>query len=325
MIINGVTLEAEAQFFPVGHGLTYAFKIGSFHVLFDINQQCDLNALASFYGNKEIDIMVLSHFHEDHVSGVKNLYDFGFRTKRIYIPYLDDDEKIYYGLYFWRQGIDFDEFLDSLNRNQIIYVREEATYSYPLGTAAWKFNMYQHRGTSKKAIAKIISEFNKLGIFTYKDISLPSMKDDIKKAYENLKKKNPKLNLTSMFMVHGPENGIVTSSEYEGWEFLSKKREKGNNSKFCSLISGDCSPGKNRAVLMSHEADLGYALVPHHSGVEKREKYLCESKCNRNIIWIVTIAECKARPYGRVVSDIYSNKEKLYICDKKEAFIYKFD
>lgn len=125
---------------------------------------------------------------------------------------------------------------------------------------------------------------NKLEIFTYKDISLPSMKDDIKKAYENLKKKNPKLNLTSMFMVHGPEIGIVKSSEYEGWEFLSKKREKGNNSKFCSLISGDCSPGKNRAVLMSHEADLGYALVPHHSGVEKREKYLCKSciTCNQS-------------------------------------------
>ncbi|WP_289587146.1 hypothetical protein [Mediterraneibacter glycyrrhizinilyticus] len=110
------------------------------------------------------------------------------------------------------------------------------------------------------------------------------MKDDIKKAYENLKKKNPKLNLTSMFMVHGPEIGIVKSSEYEGWEFLSKKREKGNNSKFCSLISGDCSPGKNRAVLMSHEADLGYALVPHYSGVEKREKYLCKSciTCNQS-------------------------------------------
>ena len=74
MIINGVTLEAEAKFFPVGHGLTYAFKIGDFHVLFDINSQCDLNALASFYGDKEIDIMVLSHFHEDHVNGVEELY-----------------------------------------------------------------------------------------------------------------------------------------------------------------------------------------------------------------------------------------------------------
>lgn len=41
-------MSIRAKFFPVGHGLTYAFKIGTFHLLFDIRKNCDFNELELF-------------------------------------------------------------------------------------------------------------------------------------------------------------------------------------------------------------------------------------------------------------------------------------
>lgn len=41
-------MSIRAKFFPVGHGLTYAFKIETFHLLFDIRKNCDFNELELF-------------------------------------------------------------------------------------------------------------------------------------------------------------------------------------------------------------------------------------------------------------------------------------
>lgn len=51
--------------------------------------------IRNFYGNKEIDYLILSHLHADHVNGVDKLCKAGFRVRKIYIPYLNDDERIF--------------------------------------------------------------------------------------------------------------------------------------------------------------------------------------------------------------------------------------
>ena len=94
-------MDIRGKFFPVGHGLTYAFKIGDVsgvndvHLLYDINRKCDMKELENFYGNKVIDYLILSHLHADHMDGVGKLCKAGFKVKKIYIPYLDNDEKIF--------------------------------------------------------------------------------------------------------------------------------------------------------------------------------------------------------------------------------------
>lgn len=67
---------------------------------------------------------------------------------------------------------------------------------------------------------------------------------------------------------------------------------------------------------------FAYALVPHHSGVGEWNDYLCRN--TDKVDWIVTISEIGVRPYGKVVADIYSNDEELFICDGKQEFEYLF-
>jgi len=62
-------------------------------------------------------------------------------------------------------------------------------------------------------------------------------------------------------------------------------------------------------------------LVPHHSGLKEWDDYICQD--TDKVVWIVTISQIKSRPYGQVVSDIYSNNEELYICDKTKFFEYE--
>ena len=86
-------MDIKGKFFPVGHGLTYAFKIDDVHVLFDINRKCNLKDLNQFFGDQNIDFMILSHLHNDHINGLKKLSKVGFSINKIYIPYLDIDEQ----------------------------------------------------------------------------------------------------------------------------------------------------------------------------------------------------------------------------------------
>lgn len=319
-------MEIQAKFFPVGHGLTYAFKIDKFHILFDINRSCNFNDLEAFFGDKSIDVMIISHFHADHMNGIIKLHKHGFTIKKIYIPYADDDITLFYELYFHfgRIDNDFNDLRDYLDQiSEVIAIEDTIFFSYPPVKNMWIFNIYQHRGNEDTVILNIKNGLRKLGLFTNADIrnNLVKLKNDIKKVY---KASIRNLNKTSIFLVHGPEENIVFSSEFTGLEYISRKLKRDKQPNFYTLITGDCSLADNKSVINNYASNLGYVLVPHHSGTEEWASYLCEHKDNRDISWIVTISEVKSRPYGLVVSDIYHNHQKLYICDKKTGFIYSF-
>lgn len=317
-------MEIQAKFFPVGHGLTYAFKVDKCHVLFDINKRCDFDNLEAFFGNKTIDVMIISHFHTDHTNGIKELYRRGFNIKKIYIPYADDDITLFYELYFWRRGYDFNEFRRSLDGTEVIPVEGTLYYEYSLIRKIWNFNIHQHRGNEDTMIRDIKDGLKKLGLLTNDDIrkNLSKMESDIKNVYMAATRK--KLNITSIFLAHGPAENVVQSSEFIGLEYMSRNPKKDNQTKFYSLITGDCNLEENKSIIEGYAPDLGYVLVPHHSGINEWASYLCECKDNSGISWIVTISEVRSRPYGLVVSDIYRNHQELYICDAKSEFVYSF-
>lgn len=308
-------MEIKGKFFPVGHGLTYAFKIDSFHVLFDIRKNCDFNELRDFYGNKNIDILVISHFDIDHSDGIQELKNQGFKMKTIYIPYIDDDEKLILELMFLYFNRNYNNEREVLG--DAVEVRELESYEIYF----WKFNIHNSKGNSSADVANIIRNLNAIGITTKDDVrrNLNAKTDDIKKAYKKVKSN---LNLTSLFMEHGPvDERDIKESVYSGLEFKSRKIRKGRNDYVHSLITGDCNLLNNKMVIDGYLSKLGYVLVPHHSGLKEWDDYICQK--TDNVVWIVTISQIRSRPYGQVVSDIYSNSEELYICDKTEIFEYE--
>lgn len=313
-------MEIKGKFFPVGHGLTYAFKVGALNVLFDITQRCNLDDLEKFYGSKTIDILVISHFDADHSDGIHNLYDNGFNIGKVYIPYIGDErEIILYFVYLYKQ-INYLALFEEIQSHDttIIEVSEiEVIEVLPF----WKFNIHQSLNASCY-VRKIIAELNAIGIVTKDDVrqKLRTHQQDIKEAYEKVM---DNLNLTSLFMEHGPvDDKFVNETFYCGQEFISRTVEKGKNVNMHSLITGDCNLSINRCTICKYVDQLGYVLVPHHSGVQEWNDFICNS--TETVVWIVTISKIRTRPYGLVVRDIYSNYEKLYICDKHTSFEYSF-
>ena len=238
--------------------------------------------------------------------------------KRIYIPYIDDDEKLVLELMFLYSNRDYNSEREALGNTEIIEVRELDIYKIDF----WEFNIHNSKGNSSAKVANIIKNLNAIGITTKDDVrrDLKAKKDDIKKAYKKVK---INLNLTSLFMEHGPvDERSIKESTYSGFEFKSKKVKKGKNDYVHSLITGDCNLLNNRIVIYGYLNKLGYVLVPHHSGLKEWNDYICQN--TDKVVWIVTISQIRTRPYGQVVSDICSNNEELYICDKTEIFEYEF-
>ena len=246
-------MDIMGKFFPVGHGLTYAFKIEKHHMLFDISKQCNLIELEKFYGNKEINFMILSHFHNDHMGGVCDLYKAGFSIEKIYIPYLDDDEQLFVELRsFLRNGIyhSYSEIIESLPARI-----EEVDEDVSLKEGIWEFNIHQNKGNSKQIINDIKNQLKVLGIIKNDDVrqhlQSNSKISSIKKAYQNVMKKSS-LNETSIFLEHGPIKKEIKVKEFRGFEYLNKNIKKGKIVKTHSLITGDMNLVKNHKIILKY-------------------------------------------------------------------------
>ena len=320
-------MDIKGKFFPVGHGLTYAFKIDDVHVLFDINRKCNLKDLNQFFGDQNIDFMILSHLHNDHINGLKKLSKVGFSINKIYIPYLDIDEQYLVELQFLiktRQYQSYPEILENIRNAaaEMIEVEEYMSIKVPI----WQFNIHQSRGNTSQMVNDIKNALKKIGINNNNDLKAYIQKkgiSDIKNTYQKIMNKfNANHNQTSIFLEHGPIVEKELSVSYDGLEFLSLKHQVDKRMKTHSLITGDMKLLNNKSIIDDYCDKLGFVLVPHHSGECEWNDFIC--KKSHFIIWIVTIAQIGARPYGKVVQDIYNHNHELYICDKKYSFEYEF-
>lgn len=85
-------------FMPVGQGAFYIEKFNdNFTVVYDCGSYKDVfiveeNIKKSILDTK-IDLLVISHYHEDHINGLEYLFK-NFDVKRMLMPYLDLTEKI---------------------------------------------------------------------------------------------------------------------------------------------------------------------------------------------------------------------------------------
>ena len=314
--------DIKGKYFPVGHGLTYAFKIDTVHMLFDINAQCNLDDLEKFYGNKKIDFMIVSHFHVDHMGGIKKLNDAKFCINTIYIPHLNDDEKLLLEIQYFLKNQTYQSFEQMIENLGIRVIEVDGWL--PLSYPVWEFNIHQNRGNASEIINDIRKELLGLGFKDNNDVrKYIQINNDVSKIKEIYQKvmKRKSLNETSIFLEHGPVLDKIKVNQIKGTEYMPA-----NNKYDCfnthSLITADINLRKNKNVISMYYNKLGFVLVPHHSGSKEWDDYICKN--TKNVVWIVTISKIASRPYGKVVQGIYGNNQKLYICDKKQAFEYDY-
>lgn len=103
-----VALTADFEFRPVGQGLfytgTFKHKKSNFTMVYDcgvqpnndyIKVQIDDFVAANKLGksfDKKLDLLVISHFHNDHISHVGELLDKSGGAKYVMLPYLNENE-----------------------------------------------------------------------------------------------------------------------------------------------------------------------------------------------------------------------------------------
>lgn len=91
-------LNLSFEFHNVGQGLFYSGRIGAFDFVYDCGSKCKTGHLMRVIKNytsrtSELDLLILSHLHEDHVSGLDTLTK---RTKvdTVIFPYLSPIERL---------------------------------------------------------------------------------------------------------------------------------------------------------------------------------------------------------------------------------------
>lgn len=87
-------------FMPVGQGAFYIEKFNDgFTVVYDCGSYkntsiVEENIKNSILDTKKIDLLVISHYHEDHINGLEYLFKNNFDVKRMLMPYLNLTEQI---------------------------------------------------------------------------------------------------------------------------------------------------------------------------------------------------------------------------------------
>ena len=99
-------VEADFKFHPIGQGCFYTGKIkisnsaGSLNFVYDCGTDSKIsyleNEISNYkkeLNNKPLDLLIISHFHEDHVNRVVQLLE-GIECKQLVIPYYDPMERL---------------------------------------------------------------------------------------------------------------------------------------------------------------------------------------------------------------------------------------
>jgi len=98
---NYKTLIADFTFHNVGQGLFYTGKIGDFNFIYDCGSERrkHLNFVVKDYvkqrlASLRVDLLILSHLHDDHVSGLNALFGNGISIDTVILPYLPPIERL---------------------------------------------------------------------------------------------------------------------------------------------------------------------------------------------------------------------------------------
>ncbi|MDP0531844.1 MBL fold metallo-hydrolase [Porphyromonas gingivalis] len=242
----------ERIFYPVGQGAFYVEKHGDKNIVYDCGsstfeaKESDKKKKRiiadAFSKEEEIDILFISHFHEDHVNMIPFLKDRVKKIKKVVLPLLSPDEIFRLSCFYILLGNDFmskfvlyfrDYFDDdtefiyvgSFEEANMIEFREWSGKEYKFvknrttislesrnGTFDWIFVPYNFE--KKKRRPALFEEFKKQGVCLRDLIKDPNIilgKIDKEKERANIRKIYKKLeggiHSNSMMLYSGPDEG----------------------------------------------------------------------------------------------------------------------
>lgn len=229
---------SEVFFLPEGRVFTVVYDCGSFNTK-ELHREIDHS------GIKEIDLLVISHFHADHINGLIYLNKKGIKARKIVIPQLKGTDLALYVAYAeemkYEQGLlDFmrdprtlfpdavvititnedTDTVESVDIDDLTAGQKPYSHNKPFvikNIPWWVFKFY----VDKTVFEGKLTEENTLFLekTTWENVTKKDRQTKTRKIYENIPSG---LNLTSMTMYSGPNgkwwwpescNGTVTTGD----------------------------------------------------------------------------------------------------------------
>lgn len=282
------------NFFPVGQGMFYCGLVdeGQYSFAYDcgtetlgVNLKVYINFLHRWNGGKQLDFFAISHFHRDHISGIKDLEGrIGF--KKIFLPYICENELVREFII----GIQFFGILDEDNNKDDdledgmlietyafltgLYHRESAisAKNYQDFTIhGWEFKFF-NKPISKLKEAQLITEIDSLlkkeGVSSVVDLFYLKKNEEIRRIYRKVFGES-NLNETSLVLLHYPVlNGIPpVTAYYPNVYSLSLKEMLYHSFYPYTLLTGDIlfDAAFSKTIISQYPTGIsGFVQVPHH-------------------------------------------------------------
>ena len=102
-------MKVDFKFHPVGFGLFSSGRIGNFRYVYDCgqlhrNDRVNHCIECEFDENTIINLLSISHFHQDHINGIKKLLSQVKRVETIILPYVTPRDRLIYLLSLRNSG-----------------------------------------------------------------------------------------------------------------------------------------------------------------------------------------------------------------------------
>jgi len=93
--MNQKNIEFEFQFHNVGQGLFYTGEIENFHFVYDCGGESSyIDNAVKKYSQTDLDLLVLSHIHDDHINGLNQLISQTNNIDWVILPYLHPAQRV---------------------------------------------------------------------------------------------------------------------------------------------------------------------------------------------------------------------------------------
>jgi len=106
-------IESSFKFHPVGFGLFTSGKIGNFRFVYDcgssITRVAEDCVNREFKEHDHLNLLAISHFHKDHISGLNQLLTLVDKVDTIVLPYLTPRERLVYILTYYKYQTQIEE------------------------------------------------------------------------------------------------------------------------------------------------------------------------------------------------------------------------
>lgn len=354
-------------FHPIGQGGFYSekhlFKNSEFNVVYDCgsqtlgNKKIKNKIVSTFSENQIIDILFISHFHKDHISGIEYLIKH-CNVKNVVIPLLDEEAK---ALCIVSNFFDFnytdtrlinnpDDFFGNINVIKIEpYEFIEQNFNsnsnargkigsssiYPSATQFTPFDLIPDwfyipiNFKQKERSISFKEELNKKGI-SLNDLrelnNIIKYKSEIKDSYYKVK---GSINENSLVLFSGKKTNLTLKCNRNNTNFDESKVDL----QCGCLYTGDVNLNsenliENIALTLSEFIPfIGTMQIPHHGSLKNYKNNSLSSL--KNIVYgIISHGKNNSykHPSDSVVNDLISNNvQPISITEEQDSLLIQFN